>query len=104
VAGLSRRPTEWLSSSSTTPLLRIQSGGVCPAFAYSITPVAVSRRPRKSVTNFDWGRFSLSATLSCATNSAGRGLDLQKMRNDAWRPAIINPAVTPLPLTSAMAK
>ena len=54
-----------------------------PAFAYSITPVAVSRRPRKSVTNFDCGRFSFSATLSCATSSAGRGFDLQKMRNDA---------------------
>jgi hypothetical protein len=93
-----------LSVISVTESFCSQSGGVWPAFTYSTSPVFVSSRPRKSVTNFDCGRFSLSATLSCVTSDAGSGSLFEKMRNATCRPAIISPAVTPLPLTSPMTK
>ena len=93
-----------VSASSDAPLPPMTIGGLWPAFVYSITPVAGSSRPAKSVTNLDAGRFSFSDSLSLTTRSRGDGSSFVKILKAVCSPAIRSAAVTPLPLTSAMTK
>src|SRR5947207_15814077 len=96
VAEAKRPITMSVDVSVVTPFDVTTSGGTCPAFVNSTTPVVGSSTAATSVTNFVGDVFGASVWFNSRTSSAGDGSERVKMLNAVASDDITSAAVIPL--------